>query len=52
MFVLIEPLPSIHLLVVVQLMVIVGPLYVYGPEFLAWAPENVRIHRLPGTIRE
>ena len=52
MFFLIESLPSICLLVVVQLMVVVGPSCVYGPEFLAWVPENVRIHRLPGTIQE
>ena len=31
MFVLIEPLPNICLSVVVQIMVVVGPLHIYGP---------------------
>ena len=52
MFVLIEPLPNIHLLVVVQIAVVVGPLRIYGPEFLARVPENVCIHGLPSTIQE
>ena len=50
MFVMVDPLPGIHLSAVVQLMVIVGPLRVYFPEFLAMAPENVCIHGLPSTI--
>ena len=50
MFVMVDPLPGIHLLAVVQLMVIVGPLRIYFPEFLAWVPENVHIHGLPGII--
>ena len=43
--------PGICLMVVVQLMVVVDPFWVYCPEPLAWAPETVRFHGLPGTVR-
>ena len=42
--------PGIRLMVVVQLMVIVDPFWVYCPKPLAWAPETVQFHGLPGTV--
>ena len=42
--------PGIHLEVVVQLMVIVDPFWVYCPEPLAQAPETVQFCGPPGTV--
>ena len=43
--------PGIPLTVVVQLMVVVDPFWVYYPGPLAQVPETVQFHRLPGTVQ-
>ena len=45
------PLPDIHLFVVVQIVITVGPVDVYPSVVLVRAPENVRIQGLPGTVQ-